>query len=29
MYDKSNLSNYKMVRKDDFIVHLRSFEGGT
>ena len=28
MYDKSNLSNYKMVRKDDFIVHLRSFEGG-
>ena len=20
--------NYKMVRKDDFIVHLRSFEGG-
>ncbi len=28
MYDKSNLSNYKIVRKDDFIVHLRSFEGG-
>ena len=28
MYDKSNLSNYKMVRKNDFIVHLRSFEGG-
>ncbi len=28
IYDKSNLSNYKMVRKDDFIVHLRSFEGG-
>ena len=28
MYNKSNLSNYKMVRKDDFIVHLRSFEGG-
>lgn len=28
MYDTSNLSNYKMVRKDDFIVHLRSFEGG-
>lgn len=27
-YDKSNLSNYKMVNKDDFIVHLRSFEGG-
>jgi len=28
MYDKANLSNYKMVRKGDFIVHLRSFEGG-
>ena len=28
MYTESNLSNYKMVRKDDFIVHLRSFEGG-
>lgn len=28
IYDKSNLSGYKMVRKDDFIVHLRSFEGG-
>ena len=28
MYDKSNLSNYKMVHKNDFIVHLRSFEGG-
>lgn len=28
LYDKSNLSAYKMVRKDDFIVHLRSFEGG-
>ena len=27
-YDKSNLSGYKMVHKDDFIVHLRSFEGG-
>lgn len=27
-YDKSNLSSYKMVNKDDFIVHLRSFEGG-
>ena len=27
-YDKANLSNYKMVKKDDFIVHLRSFEGG-
>lgn len=28
LYDESNLLNYKMVRKDDFIVHLRSFEGG-
>ena len=28
MYDKSNLSGYKMVRENDFIVHLRSFEGG-
>ena len=28
MYDESNLSNYKMVRKNDFIVHLRSFERG-
>lgn len=27
-YDKSSLSNYKMVKKNDFIVHLRSFEGG-
>ncbi len=27
-YDKSSLSGYKKVRKDDFIVHLRSFEGG-
>ena len=27
-YDKSSLSNYKLVNKDDFIVHLRSFEGG-
>ena len=27
-YDKTNLSGYKMVRKDDFIVHLRTFEGG-
>ncbi len=27
-YDKSNLSGYKMVKKNDFIVHLRSFEGG-
>ena len=28
LYDKSNLSNYKLVHKDDFIVHLRSFEAG-
>ena len=27
-YDKSSLPGYKMVRRDDFIVHLRSFEGG-
>lgn len=27
-YDTNNLSNYKTVQKDDFIVHLRSFEGG-
>ena len=27
-YDRGSLSNYKMVNKDDFIVHLRSFEGG-
>ena len=27
-YDKSSLSGYKMVCEDDFIVHLRSFEGG-
>ena len=27
-YDKSSLANYKMVNEDDFIVHLRSFEGG-
>ena len=27
-YDKKSLSGYKMVKKDDFIVHLRSFEGG-
>uniref|UniRef100_UPI000688B0B6 restriction endonuclease subunit S n=1 Tax=Eubacterium cellulosolvens TaxID=29322 RepID=UPI000688B0B6 len=27
-YDKASLSNYKMVKKNDFIVHLRSFEGG-
>ena len=28
LYDKDSLSGYKMVRKDDFILHLRSFEGG-
>ena len=28
LYDKDSLSGYKMVRKDDLILHLRSFEGG-
>lgn len=28
IYDKSSLKNYKLVRKNDFILHLRSFEGG-
>ena len=27
-YDKANLAGYKLVRKNDLIVHLRSFEGG-
>ncbi|SFW22469.1 restriction endonuclease subunit S [Ruminococcus flavefaciens] len=27
-YDESSLSGYKLVRENDFIVHLRSFEGG-
>ena len=27
-YDRASLSNYKMINKNDFIVHLRSFEGG-
>ena len=27
-YDRASLSNYKMVNDGDFIVHLRSFEGG-
>ena len=27
-YDKAGLVNYKLVNKDDFILHLRSFEGG-
>ena len=28
LYDKSNLRNYKVIKRDDFIIHLRSFEGG-
>ena len=28
-YDKASLSNYKVVNEGDFIVHLRSFEGGS
>ena len=28
IYDKTELKNYKLVNKDDFILHLRSFEGG-
>lgn len=28
MYDKANLKNYKAMKKDDYIIHLRSFEGG-
>jgi len=28
LYDKSNLKNYKLMKKDDYIIHLRSFEGG-
>ena len=28
VYDKGSLSNYKVVKEGDFIVHLRSFEGG-
>ena len=27
-YDKASLAGYKMVNAGDFIVHLRSFEGG-
>lgn len=27
-YDKASLANYKVVYEGDFIVHLRSFEGG-
>ncbi|MCM1049286.1 MAG: restriction endonuclease subunit S [Clostridiales bacterium] len=28
LYDKASLAGYKLVRKNDFILHLRSFEGG-
>ena len=28
IYDKSSLRGYKLVNKGDFILHLRSFEGG-
>ena len=28
VYDKNSLANYKFVKKGDFIIHLRSFEGG-
>lgn len=28
LYDKANLKNYKAMKKDDYIIHLRSFEGG-
>ena len=27
-YDPASLKNYKLIRSGDFIVHLRSFEGG-
>ena len=27
-YDKSNLKGYKVMNKGDFIIHLRTFEGG-
>ena len=27
-YDKNNLKSYKAMKKGDFIIHLRSFEGG-
>ena len=27
-FDKSNLSNYKLVEPNQFVVHLRSFQGG-
>ena len=28
IYDKKSLANYKFVKEGDFIIHLRSFEGG-
>ena len=28
IFDEKSLSNYKFVQKNDFIIHLRSFEGG-
>ena len=28
IYDEKSLSNYKYVQENDFIIHLRSFEGG-
>lgn len=28
IYDKAGLKNYKLVNEGDFILHLRSFEGG-
>ena len=28
MYDKASTNTYKRVEKNDFILHLRSFEGG-
>lgn len=28
IYDKNSLASYKFVKKGDFIIHLRSFEGG-
>lgn len=28
IYDQSGLKGYKLVNQDDFILHLRSFEGG-
>jgi len=28
LFDKKQISTYKFVKKNDFIIHLRSFEGG-